>query len=398
MTAPDHVIKPTKNFLRGRGHPYMAFDLDGAAHAHEPGAELVLHPGIDAFGHGAEIEEPVVRVRDADAPHAGDLLGAFGFRFMLRTKIAVDQRRMAERLAVPVDDFGVVGCVHRLIEIDDAGAGHGHEGNGDLAVVHGGRGQHAGDGDLAAGDVEMQLVADPCLLIALAVLLAADVAGGGQLGEHFRKALRGLPFEARRLRLWPLLALSRASAPFWRLGGGRRRIVFPVFLDGLLARFDLGGVAGDDADDAPLERALDQRRVHPARQIALRELVEGAGKGGFVRNLRTPLPPADSAQRLVGLQAFDQGAGGWNAEQSLGDEASGQGAAILGWAARASRRLWNEGLETDHVEDGDEPAELFGHRLDFLAKPREKRGLYVIPARPHGVERIVSHLVRRHGA
>src|SRR5208283_992093 len=347
----------------------VAFDLDGAAHAHEPGAELVLETGVDALGHGAEIEEAVVWVGDADAPHAGDLLGAFGFRFMLRTKIAVDQRRMAERLAVPVDDFGVVGCVHRLIEIDDAGAGHGHEGNGDLAVVHGGRGQHAGDG-----------------------------AGGGQLGEHFRKALRGLPFEARRLRLWPLLALSRASAPFWRLGGGRRRIVFPVFLDGLLARFDLGGVAGDDADDAPPERALDQRRVHPARQIALRELVESAGKGGFVRNLRTPLPPADSAQRLVGLQAFDQGAGGWNAEQSLGDEASGQGAAILGWAARASRRLWNEGLETDHVEDGDEPAELFVHRLDFLAKPREKRGLYVIPARPYGVERIVSHVVRRHGA
>src|SRR3974390_3426723 len=244
MTAPDRVIKPSKNFLRGRGHPYMAFVLDGARHAPEPGAELVLHPGIDAFGHGAEIEEPVVRVRDADAPHAGDLLGAFGFLFMLRTKIAVDQRRMAERLAVPVDAFGALGCAHRLIEMDD----------------------------------------------------------------------------------------------------------------------------------------------------------EGAGKGGCVGNLPTPLPSADSAQRLVGLQAFYQGAGGWNAEQSLGDEASGQGAAILGWAARASRRLWNEGLETDHVEDGDEPAELFGHRLDFLAKPREKRGLYVIPARPHGVERIVSHLVRRHGA
>lgn len=25
MTAPDHVIKPPKNFLRRRGHPYMAF-------------------------------------------------------------------------------------------------------------------------------------------------------------------------------------------------------------------------------------------------------------------------------------------------------------------------------------------------------------------------------------
>src|SRR3974377_1861843 len=94
------------------------------------------------------------------------------------------------------------------------------QGGPSTLVVHGGRGQHAGDGDLAAGDVEMQLVADPCLLIALAVLLAADVAGGGQLGESFCKALRGLPFEARRLRLWPLLALSRAAAPFWRLGWG----------------------------------------------------------------------------------------------------------------------------------------------------------------------------------
>jgi len=24
MTAPDHVVEPPKNFLPGRGHPYMA--------------------------------------------------------------------------------------------------------------------------------------------------------------------------------------------------------------------------------------------------------------------------------------------------------------------------------------------------------------------------------------
>jgi len=148
---------------------------------------------------------------------------------------------------------------------------------------------------------------------------------------------------------------------------------------------------GDDADDAPFERPLNERGVHPCGQIALRELAEGSGKSGFMRNLGAPLEAADATQRLVGPQAFDQGARGWNAKQSLGDEASGEGAAIRERTAGAARRFGNEGAETDHVENGDEPAELFGHRLDFFAKPREKRGLNVIPARPHGVERIVAH-------
>ena len=80
--------------------------------------------------------------------------------------------------------------------------------------------------------------------------------------------------------------------------------------------------------------------------------------------------------------------GGWNAEHGLGDEGPGQGAAILGRAAGASRRIGNEGLEADHVENRDEPPEQFGHRLDFLAKPRKQRALDVAPAGFHGVERI----------
>jgi len=32
-------------------------------------------------------------------------------------------------------------------------------------------------------DIDMQLIADPCLLIALAVLLGADIARGGEIGE-----------------------------------------------------------------------------------------------------------------------------------------------------------------------------------------------------------------------
>jgi hypothetical protein len=37
---------------------------------------------------------------------------------------------------------------------------------------------------LAAGDIDMQLVGDPRLLVALAVSLGADIAGGGEIGEH----------------------------------------------------------------------------------------------------------------------------------------------------------------------------------------------------------------------
>jgi len=66
----------------------------------------------------------------------------------------------------------------------------------------------------------------------------------------------------------------------------RRAAADPPFvvwlrLDRLLARLDLGGVACDHPDDAPAERALDQRRVHLVGQIALREFREGAGKRGL---------------------------------------------------------------------------------------------------------------------
>src|SRR5271157_2207370 len=135
----------------------------------------------------------------------------------------------------------------------------------------------------------MQFVADPGFLVAFAILLGADIARGGQIGEHLIEVLRGLPFEARRLWFWPFLVLARASALARRLSAIRRRrillFVVRLRLDRLLVRLDLGGVARA-ADDAPAERALDQRRVHLVGQIALRKLREGAGKGSFRRHLR----------------------------------------------------------------------------------------------------------------
>ena len=146
---------------------------------------------------------------------------------------------------------------------------------------------------------------------------------------------------------------------------GRRLILFVVrlFLDRLLARLDLGGVARDHPDDPPAERALDQRRVHPGGQIALRELREGAGKRGFRGHLRASLPTEDAPQRLVDVEAFDQRGGGGNPQHRLGDEGPGEGAAILGRPAGASGRFGNEGFETDHVEGRHEAPERFGHRV-----------------------------------
>jgi len=46
----------------------------------------------------------------------------------------------------------------------------------------------------------------------LTVFLGADIARGGQFGQHLIDVLRGLPFQTRRLRLWPLLVLAWASA------------------------------------------------------------------------------------------------------------------------------------------------------------------------------------------
>src|SRR5208283_1327030 len=205
----------------------------------------------------------------------------------------------------------------------------------------------------------MQLVADPRLLVALAVSLGADIAGGGEIGEHLSDVLRRLPFETRRLRFWPFLVLARASTLLLGLGaGGRRRrvvLVFLVFIDRLLARLDFGGVARDDANDAAADRAFDERRVHSVGQITLRELGKGVGKGGFGGNLRAPLPTNDPAQRLVDREALDERSRGGNAQHDLGDESPRQGAAILGRPAGGSRWFGNEGLEADHVENSDRP-------------------------------------------
>ena len=178
---------------------------------------------------------------------------------------------------------------------------------------------------MAAGHVDVEFVPGPGLFVALAVFLTADVAGGGQVGEHLAEVLRDLPLETRRPRLRPLIVLGWTSALAWRRGIiGHRGIVFAVVglvLDRLLARFDLGGVARDRPADASPERTLDQRGVDLVWQRAAREFGERAGKRGFGRNLRASLPAEDAAQGLVDVEALDQGAGGGNAQDRLATKA-----------------------------------------------------------------------------
>ena len=111
---------------------------------------------------------------------------------------------------------------------------------------------------------------------------------------------------------------------------------------------------------------------------------------------RASLPAEDATQGLVDVEALDQGAGGGNAQDRLGHESSGEGAAVLGRPARPPGRLRNERFEADHVERGDETAQRFGDRIVVLAHPREQKALDVAPASLHRVERVVCH-VYSHG-
>jgi len=54
----------------------------------------------------------IVRIGHMDEFHALDFFGPFGLGFVLGAKVAIDDRRMAERPAVVMDGGGVVGRIH----------------------------------------------------------------------------------------------------------------------------------------------------------------------------------------------------------------------------------------------------------------------------------------------
>jgi hypothetical protein len=76
-----------------------------------------FQPGVDAFGHGAEIVDHVVEVGHVDELQALDLAAPFGLAFVVGAKVALDNGGVAERQALVVDRCGVVGGVHEIVEI-----------------------------------------------------------------------------------------------------------------------------------------------------------------------------------------------------------------------------------------------------------------------------------------
>ena len=147
--------------------------------------------------------------------------------------------------------------------------------------------------------VDVQLVADPGVLVALAVLLRADIAGGRQVVQHRRQVHGRLPFETcQDLRLF--FALLRP--PPLALGRRGRLLLRGRLLTGLDGR----RVAGEVAHQPVVVRLPDQRFVHALGQLRGGELGEGAREDRLARHLAPPLPAADPPQHHIGVQPVQQ--------------------------------------------------------------------------------------------
>jgi hypothetical protein len=108
-------------------------------------------------------------------------------------------------------------------------------------------------------------------------------------GAERRKWARNCTPCVRSLTHRPL-ACTNSPAPMVaapplarRIDPGRRRWI--VLRSGLFTGFDLGGIARDAADQAVTKGALDQRFVHPLRQLGFSELMKRPGKCGLAGHL-----------------------------------------------------------------------------------------------------------------
>jgi hypothetical protein len=145
--------------------------------------------------------------------------------------------------------------------------GHRHQRNGNLRIVHARAGEHGADGELSIGDVEMEFVTAPVLLVPLAAGLDADVALPRKLFQHPFQLLMALPLD-------PLSVLSSflfGKNVFFSLSrtwfaGLLFRLLRPLSLRPLQDRFgktfpyqDRRRVPGDVSDQALLLRCRDHR-------------------------------------------------------------------------------------------------------------------------------------------
>src|SRR6516225_6425977 len=181
-----------------------------AAHAHVAPAEVIFEPAIDPLGAAALVVaqvlgKPVTCI--ALAPR-------FGFQFGLgawRAWIFIDDRHVTEITTGLRDLPRIIGAVHQVVEIGQAGGGQLGKRDRGLAVVQRGRGQQSADRDIAIGDIEMQLVTNPAFLVALGIALGSNRAVRRQIVRHLRERHGGLTLEPPRLVLDHLALLGPAA-------------------------------------------------------------------------------------------------------------------------------------------------------------------------------------------
>src|SRR6516162_7961450 len=175
----------------------MAHYFGVAAHAHCSAAKLIFDAAIDALDRGALI------VADLLSGSVAEPLAAFflGFELLLsagpRSRVDIDNGNVAERATVLSDLRGVVSAVHDIIQISRPGRRHAGQWDRRLAIVKRSGGEQAADRNTTVGNVEMQLVADPALLLALGVAFGADGTMPRQPGQHRFEAQARSPAQRR---------------------------------------------------------------------------------------------------------------------------------------------------------------------------------------------------------
>ena len=101
------------------------------------------------------------------------------------------------------------------------------------------------------------------------------------------------------------------------------------------------------------------------------EFGEGAGEGGFVRELAGVIPAAQLAQTMVGFESFEELAGVSQAVDAFGQEGTGDGEAVFAGATRPAA-LGEQGAERDHGADGDEKGGAVADGADGGGEEREE--------------------------
>src|SRR5947209_7983920 len=93
----------------GDAEHQVAEDLEVAADAQMTTAVVVLDGAVDAFGGGALVVDPVIRIGHVDGAAGGAFGGDLGLQRGLTAGVAVDDRDPSRRLAIGADRGGMVG-------------------------------------------------------------------------------------------------------------------------------------------------------------------------------------------------------------------------------------------------------------------------------------------------